>query len=173
MTYNYRQKILLNTRIRIRINKNRYANLNYYYEWIERILQTPFEDGRKVILDLILAPYLINIKKLSYQESCQIIREWLDKCNSLNKLDNARNFEFRICYALKTAKKKGIGPMSQEKIKIDNNYRRLYLLIKQKEDLTIREIIYNNILIFFNNIFVTSSRYNISGSHQICYLYNK
>ena len=104
-TYNYRQKILLNTRIRIRINKNRYANLNYYYEWIERILQTPFEDGRKVILDLILAPYLINIKKLSYQESCQIIREWLDKCNS-NKLDNARNFEFRICYALKKAKKR-------------------------------------------------------------------
>jgi hypothetical protein len=138
-TYNYRQKILLKTRIRIRINKNRYGTLNYYYEWIERILQTPFEDGRKVILDLILAPYLINIKRLSYQESYQIIREWLDKCNSLNKLDNFRNFEFRICYALKTAKKKGIGPMRQEKIKIDNDYRRLYLLIKQKEDLTIRE----------------------------------
>ncbi len=139
-TYNYRQKILLNARIRIRHNKNRHNNLNYYYEWIEeKILENPFEDCRKIIVDLILAPYLINIKKLSYQESYQIIREWLDRCDSLNKLDNARNFESRICYALKTAENKGIGPMSQEKIKIDNNYRRLYLLVKQKERYTIRE----------------------------------
>ena len=85
-----------------------------------------------------MAPYLINIKKLSYQESYQIIREWLDKCDSLNKLDNARNFKYRICYALKTAEKKGIGPMSQERIKIDKQYRRLYLLFIQTGIYTLR-----------------------------------
>ena len=44
-----------------------------------KILQNAFEDCRKIIVDLILAPYLINIKKLSFQESYQIIREWLDQ----------------------------------------------------------------------------------------------
>ena len=96
----------------------------------QKILANPFEDCRKIIVDLILAPYLINIKKLSYQESYQIIREWLDKCNSLQKLDNYSNFvNYRIHYALKTAVSKGIGPMSLYKIKTDNKYRNLYTLL--------------------------------------------
>ncbi|HEX5187408.1 MAG TPA: DNA primase noncatalytic subunit PriX [Nitrososphaeraceae archaeon] len=135
-TYNYRQKILLNARRRIRYNKNLQNTINSccYYDWIENIILNPFEDCRKIIVDLILAPYLINIKKLSYQESYQIIREWLDKCNSLHELDNIRNFEYRIYYALKRAEKKGIGPISKEKIQIEYNFRRLYLLVKQKEN---------------------------------------
>jgi hypothetical protein len=51
------------------------TSTNYYYGWIEKILQTPFPDCRKIIVDLVLAPYLINIKKLSYDESYQIIRD--------------------------------------------------------------------------------------------------
>ena len=90
-------------RNKIRNSNNSNYNINYYYEWIEtKILANPFEDCRKIIVDLILAPYLINIKKLSYQESYQKIREWLDKCNSLQKLDNYSNFvNYRIHYALK------------------------------------------------------------------------
>ena len=37
--------------------------------WIETLLKTPIEDYRKNALALILAPYLINIKKLSYDEA--------------------------------------------------------------------------------------------------------
>ena len=38
--------------------RNRYP---LYYELIERILQTPFEDYRKIISNMILAPYLVKI----------------------------------------------------------------------------------------------------------------
>ena len=120
---------------KIRNSNNSNYNINYYYEWIEtKILANPFEDSRKIIVDLILAPYLINIKKFSYQESYQMIKIWLDKCNSLHKLDNYQNFvNYRTHSALKTAAKKGIGPMSLYKIKTDNRYsNNLYLLILQK-----------------------------------------
>ena len=120
-------------------NKNRHTNnSNYninYYEWIEtKILANPFTDCRKIIVDLIFAPYLINIKKMSYQESYQVIREWLDKCNNLWKLDNYNNFvNYRIYSALKAATQKGIGPMNFYKIKTDSRYSNsLYLLILQK-----------------------------------------
>ena len=105
-----------------------------YYEWIDKkILANPFPDCRKLIVDLVLAPYLINIKKLSNGKSYQIIKEWLDKCNSLERLDNYRNFvNYRIHFALKNAIHKGIGQMSQEKIKKDK-YKKLYtLLFKDK-----------------------------------------
>jgi hypothetical protein len=129
-----RQKIML---LKLKkLNKNATNNRNYYYEWIDKtILANPFPDYRKIIVNLILAPYLIVIKKLSYEESYQIIREWLDKCNSLRKLDNYSNFvNYRIHYALKTAaSKQQIGPMSFYKIKTDSKYsNNLYLLILQK-----------------------------------------
>ena len=71
---------------------------------------------------------------MSYDESYQMIKVWLDKCNSLQKLDNYQNFvNYRIYSALKTATQKGIGPMSLYKIKTDMIYsNNLYLLISQK-----------------------------------------
>ena len=133
-----RQKTVLlwNPRRSNNNNTNNYHDYSYYYEWIDKkILTNPFPDCRKTIVDLILAPYLINIKKLSFEESYQIIREWLDKCNSMKKLDNYRNFvKYRISYALKNAASKPqIGPMSLYKIKTDDRYsNNLYLLILQK-----------------------------------------
>ena len=66
-----------------------YRNLNNnhlcYYEWIEHLIQTPIENWRKLVIDLVLSPYLINVRKLSYQESYTIIRNWFDKCYNPNK----------------------------------------------------------------------------------------
>ena len=127
-----RQKIML-----LRLKKERQQNNdNNYYGWIEeKILANSIPDCRKIIVDLILAPYLINIKKMSYDESYRVISEWLDKCNSLQKLDNYNNFvNYRIHSALKAATQKGIGPMSLYKIKTDSRYiNNLYLLILQKQ----------------------------------------
>ncbi|MGE0243431.1 MAG: DNA primase noncatalytic subunit PriX [Nitrososphaeraceae archaeon] len=125
-----RQK-MLNESKRNNIN----INYHYYYGWIEHLLQTGIEDFRKLVIDLILAPYLINIKKLSYEESYGIIMEWLDKCNVLYKLDNYRNFDYRIKYALKNAVNKEIGPMSKEKIKTDPAYSELYRILQNKGSL--------------------------------------
>lgn len=56
-------------------------------EWIENLLQTPLEDYRKFCLWRILCPYLVNIRKLSNEESTKIANEWLQKCNGLRNLD--------------------------------------------------------------------------------------
>ena len=123
---NQRQKIL-NMR-----NKNRNNNSSYvhYYEWIDKnILANPFSDYRKIIINLILAPYLVVIKKLSYEECFQIINEWLQKCDLLRKLDfNIRDL---VNSALATAQKKQIPPMSI--ITLKTNYKDLYFLIVQNE----------------------------------------
>jgi len=120
-----RQKILNE------LSKNKIKTANYY-TWIEHLLTTPIPDFRKLVVDIILAPYLINVRKLSYQESYTIIRNWLDKCNELESLDNYRNFvNYRIPYAIKNAMNKGIGPMSKEKIKTDTTYNDLYQILRQ------------------------------------------
>jgi hypothetical protein len=124
---NQRQKILKERRNIININ----VNTNEYFAWIEKLLKTPIPDFRKLVIDLVLSPYLINVRKLSYEESYKIIKEWLDKCNDIKKLDNYRNFEYRINYALTNSYKKQIPPMSI--ITLKTNYKDLYLLLEQKE----------------------------------------
>ena len=123
-----RQKIIIER------SKNKFVgSSSNYYTWIEHLLQTPISDFRKLVIDLILAPYLINIKKLTYEESYTIIRNWLDKCNKLKRLDNKRNFESRINYELNKAINKGIPSMSIEKIKTDSTYSDLYQLLKKEK----------------------------------------
>jgi hypothetical protein len=122
-----RQKILANKNR----NNNNNSNSSNYIPWIEQLLlQNPIEDHRKLVIDIILAPYLINIKKLSFEESYHIIKDWLDKCNDIKKLDNYRNFEYRISCALKTANKKQIPPMSYNTLK--ENYEDLYSMLLSK-----------------------------------------
>ena len=66
--------------------KNIDVNANdEYFAWIDKLLQTPIPDFRKLVIDLVLSPYLINVRKLSYEESYKIIKEWLDKCNDIKK----------------------------------------------------------------------------------------
>ena len=122
-----RHKMLLKLK-RQNNNKNTTININYY-EWIDKkILTNPFEDYRKIIVNLILAPYLIVIKKLSFVECYQIINEWLQKCSLMRELDF--NPKTLINIAITTAYKKQIPPMSI--ITLKNNYKDLYFLIEQK-----------------------------------------
>ena len=66
--------------------------------WIEKLLQTPIEDYRKNAVSLILAPYLITVRKMSVIDAFSAIKEWLDKCALLKALDS--NFNYRVKYAL-------------------------------------------------------------------------
>ena len=125
---NQRQKILL--KLKIQNNKNKNTTYSNYYEWIDKkILANPFPDYRKIIINLILAPYLVVIKKLSFDESFQIINVWLQKCDLLRKLDF--NIKSVVNSALTTAFKKQIPPMSITTMK--TNYKDLYFLIEQTE----------------------------------------
>jgi hypothetical protein len=124
-----RQKMLL----KLKSQQNNYKNITHngnYYEWIDKkILSKPFKDYRKIIVNLILAPYLIVIKKLSFEDAFEIINEWLQKCNLLRKLDfNVRTV---VNTALTTAYKKQIPPIRM--IRLKTNYKDLYFILVQKE----------------------------------------
>ena len=119
---NIRQK-MLKERLKNRNNNN--YNINNY-DWIEnKVLQTKFEDYRKLIVGLILAPYFVVIKKLSYEQSYKMINDWLQKCDSVRKLDF--DPEYLINNNIKTSMKKLIPPISI--YKLETNYRNLYLLL--------------------------------------------
>jgi Primase X len=80
--------------------------------WIEKLLETPIDDYRKNAVNLILAPYLINIKKLSYDVALNIINSWLSRCGELRKLD--QDFNYMVRYALKYSAKNGHRPLKLE-----------------------------------------------------------
>ena len=103
------------------------TNTTKTIHWIEKLLQTPIADFRKNSISLILAPYLVNIKKLSYQESFDTLIEWLKKCDAIRKLDF--NPRYLVKSALHTANQKRIPPMKFETLK-NKNLELYYILQK-------------------------------------------
>jgi hypothetical protein len=85
--------------------------------WIERLLRTPLNDNRKFVIWRILAPYLLNVKKLSPEQCSDIINDWLHECNKLVKLDF--NVNQKIKEGLKCASN-GYFPIGLEDLKSAN-----------------------------------------------------
>jgi hypothetical protein len=57
-------------------------------KWIEDgVLENPLPYHMKYIIWRILSPYLLNIKKLPKEESYSVMKDWLDKCNKLERLN--------------------------------------------------------------------------------------
>jgi len=96
-------------------NVTEHDNANKYnYSWIEKLLETPISDHRKNCVWKILAPYLINVRKLSYDHSFVIISGWLDKCGKLRNLDF--NYKLKIKQDLNNAIKSGYFPAGLAKL---------------------------------------------------------
>jgi hypothetical protein len=85
--------------------------------YIEKILQNKIHDGKKRIFALILCPYLVNVKKLTLEESEKILTEYFDGAISKSM----------ITYKLNEVYKKGIRPYSLKNMK--NNDPELYRII--------------------------------------------
>ena len=49
------------------IKSQYHSSTSIHYKWIEKLLETPIEDGRKYTLWKILCPYLVNVKKFQYE----------------------------------------------------------------------------------------------------------
>ncbi|MDR4492429.1 MAG: DNA primase noncatalytic subunit PriX [Candidatus Nitrosocosmicus sp.] len=83
--------------------------------WIEKLLSTPLEDYRKYCIWRILCPYLINVRKLSFENATVILEAWLQKC------DNLRRTDFDHLQQIKNGLKHtgSYLPPSKEKIKQD------------------------------------------------------
>ena len=99
--------------------------------WIETLLQTPIVDYRKNAIGLILSPYLVNIKKLSYTDSFQVIKNWLTKCNELRYLDS--NFDYKIKYSLNAALRKRQLPMKFDTLLNKNQELHNLLSLKMQQ----------------------------------------
>ncbi len=48
-----------------------------------------------IVYGVFLCPYLINVKKTPHEESFSILKDWLEKCSQLRKLDFSINSELR------------------------------------------------------------------------------
>jgi hypothetical protein len=91
--------------------------------WIEKLFDTPLDNYRKYCIWRVLAPYFINVKGLSRLETFDAIKSWLDRCNSVCRLniDPKR----KIDMALGTVD--NYRPVSRDKLKeeIPDMYERL------------------------------------------------
>jgi Primase X len=87
-------------------------------QWIEKLLGTPIDDYRKNAVNLILAPYLINVRKLSYDAALNIVNSWLCKCHRSRQLD--QDFNYMVRYSLKYSAKNGNRPLKLDTLKLRN-----------------------------------------------------
>jgi hypothetical protein len=105
-----------------------YETNNNNTRWIETLLQTPICDHRKYVIWRIIAPYLINIKKVSYEEALNIIKDWLGKCDKITPLDFSVNNKIKV--NLTATAKVGYLPIGFSDLKSEN--RELYSIISNR-----------------------------------------
>ncbi len=79
-------------------------------EWIEKLMSFPIDDGRHRVVNLILAPYLINVKGFDVDAAKTIIADYIEKCKTVNPMTRVN--EQYIRYQCQYAKDHGMRPMS-------------------------------------------------------------
>jgi len=95
-------------------NKDTYSKiiLSSTIPYIEKLWEMSLGDYRKYAINLILAPYFINILNLTNEESFIRIKEWALKCNSIRPLKpSIRDFDIIIVNTMKRAKVTGVKPL--------------------------------------------------------------
>lgn len=110
-------------------NKKKYKPSNktsfHTIRWIESLLHTPIHDHRKYCLWRILAPYFVNVRKCSDEDSHLGITSWLECCSKVKRL--SFNPKQRARYDIRSARRNGYLPISSKDLKLDNIY--LYRLL--------------------------------------------
>lgn len=97
--------------------------------WIEKLLQTPIEDYRKISVSLIIVPYLLLLRNWDEGTICDITKDWIQACFRLRKVNS--DIYYQIKYAINTSKRKNIPPMKIDTIK--TNRPDLYSLLKKRK----------------------------------------
>jgi hypothetical protein len=90
--------------------------------WIEKLLDTPLDDFRQIVRDLIIIPYLIVRRGITdINEIESIVMRWADKCNELEPLNPTyREFERDVRYRIRVVMRDMIPPMSFDKMREEN-----------------------------------------------------
>jgi hypothetical protein len=99
------------------------------YRWIERLIESPIDDGRHRVLWFILAPYLVNVKGLSLEEAEQIALDYLTKCSRIKPIEGDLNrlVKYYVEYAART----GLKPPSLKTLRTKTEYEDLYKIISE------------------------------------------
>ena len=89
--------------------------------WIEKLIQRPIDDYRKHARDLILIPYLVVSRGLNPDEVYNIVMEWADKCDKLNRLQpSRREFEKEIYGRIREVMRDRVPHMRLDTLKVNN-----------------------------------------------------
>ena len=98
------------------------------YGWIERLLEKPVDDGRRRLLWLVIAPYLVNVKGFPIDEAIHQAYNYLLKCSEIRPIreDPRKLAEYYVNYAART----GLKPVSLQTLKTRNEYSELWKILK-------------------------------------------
>ena len=86
----------------------------------KRLPQTSVDDYRKFVVWRILAHYHTNIRKYDDNDASNMIKNWLDRCSQLKRLQV--NLNHMVKYNINSAKRNGYLPISLKKLKTENIY---------------------------------------------------
>ncbi len=78
--------------------------------WIESVLETPIPDVRHRTINLILAPYLTNVKGMDVEQAAKVIVGYIEECKKLNP--DTRVNDAYIRYQCRYAKEHKLRPLS-------------------------------------------------------------
>ncbi len=88
--------------------------------WIEKILQTPIADYRKATIALVLAPYLLKVRKMSNEQAFNTIMDWSCKCAQISPLrPSQRDFAQKARDSLQRAQSSLYFPMGFSRLVSD------------------------------------------------------
>ena len=104
------------------------SNSNNSIWWIENLVQISIDDYRRYCCWHILAPYFVNVRKLSEDESRIRMLNWLEKCGSEKRMLSF-NAECIVRYNVRSALQSGYYPISLDNLKKENVV--LYRIIQE------------------------------------------
>ena len=110
-----RAKAMKSAALKNTLTRERRGEVAKGSEWIERLIRTPIPDARHRTVNLILAPYLINNKKMDDDDAVKIIMEYIERCKEIEP--NTKINEQYIRYQCDYARKKGLRPLSFDNAK--------------------------------------------------------
>jgi hypothetical protein len=100
------------------------------YAWVEGLLRKAIADGRHRVLWHVLAPYLINVRRLGEHEAEDVLREYFDRCGAVKSLEPSRSQFFRdIHNYVRVAMRDGYPPWRLETI--ERKDPQLFAIIKE------------------------------------------
>ena len=81
------------------------------YEYVEELLKHPVSDGRHRMVWLVLAPYLVNVKKVDDEEAIDKIREFVSVAGE------TRDLKRFVEYNVRRARRNGLLPPTYSTLK--------------------------------------------------------